>query len=148
MIDYYYNTINIIIEIILGAQEIAAERDLALQRGSSALSGARRTPHAVDMSKQMGRADGTEEHSGDALLNALDDQAAARMYENPELTAPILRNPKDIGRGDGGGARDWSKLPGRGSQEGSGHADAELLGDDLPQREELVLEPLHEVTSK
>lgn len=137
----------------LGAQDVLAERDEGISRGRAARSGQKRPPQAVDMGKQIGRAD--NEVSGannttegaQALLDELDGQAGARMYDNPELTAPILRNPKDISRrGDGGGARDWSKLPGRELNEGA--ATDGLLSEEFGGQEELDLAPKHDAASK
>ena len=103
------------------------------------------------MSKQIGRSDheqgGANTTEGaQALLDHLDGQHEARLYDNPELTAPIIRNPKDINRGDGGGARDWSKVPGR--ELVSEVTAAEALGEEFGVKEELDLAPIHDATSK
>lgn len=134
-----------------GAQEAMQERDEGITRGRAARSGQKRVPKAVDMSKQIGRAD--SDISGAAntiqgaqqLLDHLDGQPGARLYENPELTAPILRNQRDINRGDAGGARDWSKQPGRDLGDGAG---ADVLGEEFGGREELDLAPVLDGTSK
>lgn len=131
----------------IGARQLAAERDQGIRQGGEALSGYKRTPKAVDMSKQIGRHDGEAGKDSEQLLADLNDEREARFVENPELTAPILRNPKDIRRGDGGGARDWSKIPGRNTA-ADAEAEAQVLGSDVFPREELILEPTPEGTSK
>jgi hypothetical protein len=132
--------------VYTGAQEVAAERDRAVRRGNTALSGNKRTPLAVDMSKQVGRHDSQLGGDTEQLMADLNNERAARLVENPELTAPILRHPKDIGRGEGGGVRDWSKLPGRASSDAD--AVAEALGSDMTPREQLILDPVRDATSK
>jgi hypothetical protein len=132
---------------LLGARDWAADRDRAVRRGGAALSGYKRTPLGVNMDKQVGRAD-NEPIASAELLAALDDEAPARLVDNPELTAPILRNPKDIRRGDGGGARDWSKLPGRASLERDEDSPLDAADAELLHKEELILDPVRDGTSK
>jgi hypothetical protein len=137
------------------AQALAAAQDLAVERGAAARSGHKRMLLGVDMGKQTGRFEQDDREGADDLLAHLDGQTGARLYENPALTAPVLRHPGDIrraGDGDGGGARDWGKLPGRVADGGAAAAeeDARLLGQEelLGGKEELILEPTRDTDSR
>jgi hypothetical protein len=137
------------------AQALAAAQDLAVERGAAARSGQKRMLLGVDMDKQTGRFEQDDREGADDLLAHLDGQTGARLYENPALTAPVLRHPGDIrraGDGDGGGARDWGKLPGRVADGGAAAAeeDARLLGQEelLGGKEELILEPTRDTDSR
>lgn len=132
---------------MVGAQQVAADRDKAVTLGEKALSGFKQAPRALDMGKQVGRLD-NEVQDPDELIAAMDNARAARFVDNPELTAPILRNPKDIRKENGSGARDWSKLPGRASLERDEDQIIESVGADCPQKEELILNPVVDGTSK
>ena len=125
------------------------------------MSGVKRVhTNTVEMHKQIGRHDKEEAGGGSGgiatedLIGHLNNEAPIKLYENPALTAPILRNARGISRpgdGDGGGARDWGKIPGRHTLDASAAADADaaILGHDLlPQKDQLVLEPVHEANSK
>lgn len=128
-----------------GARALASERDAALH--AAALNQQKRTPNAVNMSSQIGRHD-NDPHNVEILLNNADNAAPMRYYDNPDQNKPIV---EDINKIRGNNAREWSKVPGR---EGSGgsddyNSDVKALGGDvLHQKEELVLEPTVEGTTK
>ena len=126
-----------------GARALAAERDAALH--TATLNQQKRTPNAVNMSAQIGRHD-NDPHSVDVLLNNADNAAPMRYYDDPEQNKPIV---EDINKVKGNNAHEWSKVPGREGGGGDYNSDVKALGGDvLQEREELVLEPTAEGTTK